>query len=50
MMKDFGNSFEEDSHQDLLVLDTKEIAAHLEPSFVHTKWVRCRLTTLSENA
>ena len=27
MMKDFGNSFEEDSHQDLLVLDTKEIAA-----------------------
>ena len=26
MMEDFGNSFEEDS-QDLLVLDTKEIAA-----------------------
>ena len=28
MMEDFGNSFEEDS-QDLLVLDTKEIAAPL---------------------
>jgi len=27
MMEDFRNSFEEDSHQDLLVLDTKEIAA-----------------------
>jgi len=27
MMEDFRNSFEEGSHQDLLVLDTKEIAA-----------------------
>ena len=53
MMEDFRNSFQEDS-QNLLVLDTKEIAA--PPGGVdalrrvHTKWVRCSLTTLSQNA
>jgi len=53
MMDDCENSFEEDS-QDLLVLSTQRRSQHhLElrtASFVHTKWARCRLITLSENA
>ena len=50
VMEDFVNPFEEES-QDLLVLDTKEIAplTATDASVVHTKWVSYTSTTSSEN-